>query len=60
MCDKCKHGIWCPTWAEWKCVKTSMRIYSIKTNCADYEPRPKDEDEPKCQCHECLERGDIE
>lgn len=60
MCDKCKNGIWCPTWAEWKCTVKAMRMTKPIMACDQFKRRPEDEDEPKCQCRECLERGEME
>lgn len=54
LCSSCVEGIFCPTWAEWKCRKFKKRIYSKPTTCKGYKSRPKDFKDPKCQCEDCL------
>lgn len=60
MCEKCLYGIYCPTWAEWKCTIEATRMVKPKSECDLFKRRPKDESEPKCQCRDCLERGEVE
>ena len=58
LCSSCIESVFCPTWAEWKCKKFKKRIYSKLMTCEEYKARPKDFEEPKCQCDDCL-RNDI-
>lgn len=58
LCSSCIESIFCPTWAEWKCKKFKKRIYFKPTICKGYKERPKNFEEPKCQCENCL-RNDI-
>lgn len=55
-CEKCKHGIFCPTWGMWKCVAKIRWVFpheaSIK--CAEYAAKGPNDEEKKCQCDECL------
>ena len=58
-CASCKNSIWCPTWAEWKCLILNGRIKGGRdvtvTSCSSYKKREKDFKERKCQCGDCLE-----
>lgn len=56
LCSSCVNGIFCPTWAEWKCKKFERRIYGWRklTRCQFYTKRGKDFKEPRCQCEDCL------
>lgn len=58
LCPNCIHSVWCPTWAEYKCLKKAIRFsicgHSQPTGCSDYKKRGKDFKEPKCQCEDCL------
>lgn len=55
LCETCVHGIFCPTWAEWRCKAKEKRIYDNLTQCESYKKRDKNFKEPKCQCKSCLE-----
>ena len=56
LCSTCTKSIWCPTWAQWKCLAYSMRIRDnqIIDVCDSYRKRNKNFKEPKCQCEDCL------
>lgn len=61
-CNKCTHSIWCPTWAEWKCLVKKRRVYptmDIFKSCSDFNKRSKDFKESKCQCENCLENENL-
>lgn len=53
-CTICANAIWCPTWAEWKCVVQKKRHVAAVTNCDDFKPKAKSFKEPECQCEDCL------
>lgn len=57
LCSSCTKAQWCPTWAEWKCVKRGIRFtaygYVMPTKCSDYVKRGSDFKEPPCQCKDC-------
>lgn len=61
-CDTCAHAIHCDTWGEVKCTYLKMRIYDFETmtECKFYKKRPKDFEEPNCQCEECVRRGEFD
>lgn len=63
LCKTCVYSIWCPTWAEYKCVKMNLRFtsygFSMPVNCNVYKKRDKDFEEPKCQCEDCLKNEDL-
>lgn len=61
LCPSCTNSIRCNTWAEWKCKVQERRIYGYKTmtECKSYKKRPKDFEEPKCQCEDCFENDDV-
>lgn len=58
LCSNCTHSVWCPTWAEYKCLEKEIRFtqygFEQPTTCADYTKRGKDFKERKCQCEGCL------
>ena len=60
LCATCNNSIFCPTWAEWKCLAQKRRVYEYAemTECKDFKKRPADFKERKCQCEDCL-RNDI-
>ena len=57
-CKTCKYGLFCPTWGEYKCTKKES--WFSRDSCEDFKARSKDEEMPKCQCNDCLEREEIE
>ena len=58
LCPNCTHSVWCPTWAEYKCLEKEIRFtqygFEQPTTCANYTKRGKDFKERKCQCEDCL------
>lgn len=42
-CATCQHGIFDPTWGEWKCKKNAHRIYVEEEVewCKGYKEKPK-------------------
>ena len=58
LCSNCTHSVWCPTWAEYKCLEKEIRFtqygFEQPTTCSDYKKRDKDFKERKCQCEDCL------
>ena len=61
-CDTCTMSRTCDTWGEIKCVKLKQRIYKPEkmTDCKFYTKRPKDFEEPKCQCEDCQKTADYD
>lgn len=62
-CPTCANSIFCPTWAEWKCLKLKKRVYdkNERENCQYYQKRSKGAEEPQCHCEDCLKQGkDLE
>lgn len=62
LCSTCSKSIWCPTWAEWKCMLKERRIYSsmsLSKQCSDYQKRDKNFKESKCQCDDCLDNESL-
>ena len=57
LCSRCAFAIWCPTWAEMKCLAKNKRITEWATlgDCDSYKSKDKDFKEPECQCKNCLE-----
>ena len=62
LCPTCNNGIFCDTWAEWKCLKLKKRVYKLseRTECKYYKKRSKSAKEPQCQCEDCLRVGQEE
>lgn len=58
-CLTCNNGIWCDTWAEWKCTKKQKRVYdqNERVDCTDYDKRSRGAVAAQCQCEDCLKRG---
>lgn len=58
LCPNCTHSVWCPTWAEYKCLEKEIRFtqygFEQPTTCSDYKKRDKSFKERKCQCEDCL------
>lgn len=56
LCQKCVMSVWCPTWAEVKCLTYERRIYNHTelTECPGFKKRPKNFTERKCRCEDCL------
>lgn len=58
LCPNCMHSVWCPTWAEYKCLEKEIRFtqygFEQPTTCSDYKKRDKSFKERKCQCEDCL------
>lgn len=59
-CTTCTHSIWCPTWAEWKCVTRKKRYDKPVEDCADYKKRGSTDEMKPCQCADCLAQGGEE
>ena len=55
-CDNCKKSIFCATWGEIKCLVKKLRIRPNEdvSDCKDYQKRGTDEENPECQCDDCL------
>lgn len=60
LCLTCEHKRSCDTWGEKKCKTLKTRIYSEIETCKHYKKRDKNFKEPKCQCDDCLSRGEEE
>ena len=45
LCPSCVYSVWCPTWAEYKCLEKKIRFtqYGFKqpTTCDSYKKRDK-------------------
>ena len=58
LCLSCVYSVWCPTWAEYKCLEKKIRFtqYGFKqpTTCDSYKKRDKNFKEHRCQCNDCL------
>ena len=54
LCTSCSSGIWCGTWAQWKCTAQTRRVHETATKCDVYKKRGKDFKESRCQCDDCL------
>lgn len=54
----CVNSIFCPSWAEFKCVerKEIIRNESVCDNCEYFKKRNKDEEIPDCHCETCESR----
>lgn len=61
LCSSCTSAIWCPTWAEVKCLAQKMRIHGYKTmtSCKFYKKRDKNFKESPCQCEDCLNNSAL-
>lgn len=60
LCPSCASAIWCDTWGQFKCKTKQRYITGYKTmGCASYKKRPKDFEEPKCQCEDCLRNEEL-
>ena len=57
-CETCGHGIMCPTWGEYKCLKKKEWVSGEA--CEDYKATSNDKEKPKCNCNACSERVKIE
>ena len=61
-CDTCANAIFCPTWTEYKCKALSRRnVYKPDepNNCKKYV-KNKSNEEPTCNCDDCLESRSLE
>lgn len=61
-CDTCENGIFCPTWAEVKCMVFLRRnVYEPDqpNDCEKYKKK-KSVEEPTCNCDECCESRSLE
>lgn len=56
LCPTCTNSIWCPTWADVKCLVRKQRIggYKKLVVCKFYKKRPVGFKEQPCQCEDCL------
>ena len=54
----CTNSIFCPTWAEWKCIehKEMIRDESICDDCKSFKKRSKDNIMSECYCETCESR----
>lgn len=61
-CPTCDNGIWCDTWAEWKCLRHKKRVYdkNERVDCQYYQKRSKGAVAEQCQCEDCLKMGRVE
>lgn len=62
LCASCEKGIYCPTWADYKCLLKMRRIYSsmpLSRQCSDYKKRGTNFKETDCQCEDCLKNDDL-
>lgn len=59
LCASCSNSLRCYTWAEWKCIAQTRRVYETVTKCDDYKKRGKDFKEPRCQCDDCLRNESL-
>lgn len=53
-CTSCANAIWCPTWAEWKCLVHKRYYAHAMEDCSSFKPKGKTFEDPKCQCDDCL------
>ena len=57
-CEKCVHGIFCPTWGMWKCVEKIRWVFQHEhessAECAQYVAKKSNDIAKECQCEECL------
>lgn len=59
LCPSCVSSIRCETWGQYKCKVKERHITGRKSVCASYTRRPKDFEEPKCQCEDCLKNEEL-
>ena len=57
-CKNCSKAIWCPTWAEHKCVETEVRYSAPVEDCEGFVKRPENWKEMKCRCEDC-QKNDL-
>lgn len=55
-CEKCKYGIFCPTWGMWKCIEKIRWVFphEFSVRCERYVAKGTNDEERECQCDECL------
>lgn len=55
LCPTCVNSIFCPTYADWKCLEHMRRYpYAGARECDDYKKRPAKWEGKRCQCEDCL------
>lgn len=63
LCASCSMSLWCPTWAERKCMKRKIRFSTYghfqPVECPDYKKRDKNFKESRCQCDDCLKNESL-
>ena len=55
-CEKCKYGIFCPTWGMWKCFEKIRFVFphELSSKCDKYVAKGKGFEEKECHCEDCL------
>ena len=59
QCETCKHGIFCPTWGDYKCAALHLSHTSAMLDepCEHYTKTIyPNEKQPKCRCNDCETR----
>ena len=56
-CARCKNGIFCNTWGDYKCTVTNAYICKEVNACEDFKLRTKADKVTTCQCEDCLSQG---
>ena len=55
LCSTCNSGIWCDTWAEWKCTDHKRRYpHAGAKECEDYSKAAVNTKRAQCRCEDCL------
>lgn len=63
-CSTCKHGIFCPTWGEWKCTFDSRRFIKLEDyedfKCPNHSAcSAKEALKRECHCDDCQKNSAL-